>query len=286
MLLNVLLLLSVACVSVHCNCGPCGPMPKHYEELRCVGQYIDGPCCHERYECPDLASFDTKFCHLNGKTYGKGEIASKEDSPPCSQNCICAEGGNGDLKFVCPIVECPEMFHDPEANCIHKYSLDQCCSVEKTCGAESQNLPQCYFRGEKYNYGEKFVPQSYYSACHHCVCDEHFDNSTNIEENKNCKKTDCGLQLRYLDKFKSGCVPIYFRDTKCCPVGFRCPSDKDQIIPVEGQPDISLAKPHSLCKFGSLTLQRGQRIATDEKCLQCSCRHPPMIECVRVEQCE
>lgn len=83
-------------------------------------------------------------------------------------------------------------------------------------------LPQCRFRGETYNYGEKFVPQSHYAACHHCVCDEHFDNSTSIEENKNCKKVDCGLQLRYLDELRKGCIPIYFRDTKCCPIGFRC----------------------------------------------------------------
>lgn len=92
----------------------------------------------------------------------------------------------------------------------------------KISGEEIKTLPQCRFRGETYNYGEKFVPQIHYSACHHCVCDENFDNSTSIEENKNCKKMDCGMQLRYMDEFKNGCIPIYFRDTKCCPIGFRC----------------------------------------------------------------
>lgn len=41
---------------------------------------------------------------------------------------------NGDLKFVCPIKECPEMMHGPEMDCVHKYSLDHCCSVDKICG--------------------------------------------------------------------------------------------------------------------------------------------------------
>lgn len=49
MLLHSLLILCAALTSVKGNCGPCGPIPKHYEELGCVGKYIDGPCCPERY---------------------------------------------------------------------------------------------------------------------------------------------------------------------------------------------------------------------------------------------
>ncbi|KAG4076396.1 hypothetical protein HA402_005839 [Bradysia odoriphaga] len=285
MWLNVLLISCATITVVRGNCSPCGPMPKHYEELGCVGKYIDGPCCPERYECPDLFTYDTNFCHLNGKTYQKGEIVSKADSPPCREDCICADSGNGDLKFICPVKECPEMFHDPEVDCVHKYSLDSCCSVNKICGMEIRDLPKCRFRGETYNYGEKFVPQNHYAACHHCICDENFDNSTAIEDNKNCKKVECGLKLRYFDELKSGCVPIYFRDTKCCPIGFRCPSANDVILPIEGLPEITSVKENSLCKFGSLMMQRGQSIATDEKCLECTCRHPPMIECIRVEDC-
>lgn len=96
------------------------------------------------------------------------------------------------------------------------------CINKTFVGDVTRNLPQCQFRGETYNYGEKFIPQSNYAACHHCICDENFDNSTSIEENNNCKKLDCGLQLHDLDKFKSGCIPIYFKDRKCCPIGFRC----------------------------------------------------------------
>lgn len=42
--------------------------------------------------------------------------------------------GSDDLKFICPIQECAEMFHGSESNCVHKYSLDHCCSVKQICG--------------------------------------------------------------------------------------------------------------------------------------------------------
>ncbi len=44
-----------------------------------------------RYECPDLTTLDANFCHVNGKTYQKGETVSKDDSTPCSEDCICAD---------------------------------------------------------------------------------------------------------------------------------------------------------------------------------------------------
>lgn len=44
-----------------------------------------------RYECPELSTYDTNFCYLNGKTYRKGETVSKSDSPSCSEDCVCAE---------------------------------------------------------------------------------------------------------------------------------------------------------------------------------------------------
>lgn len=94
-----------------------------------------------------------------------------------------------------------------------------------TSGAESKSLPQCHFRGETFGYGQKFYPKTIFAACHQCICDENFDNSTVMEMqegNKSCKKVNCGLQLRFMDEFKSGCTPIYYKDTKCCPIDFQC----------------------------------------------------------------
>lgn len=62
-------------------------------------------------------------------------------------------------------------------------------------------------------------------------------------------------------------------------------STNDVVIPIDGLPDISTVKETSLCKFGSLIMRRGESVGTDEKCLECTCRHPPMIECIRVEDC-
>lgn len=48
MLLEFVLTFFAAITVVKANCAPCSPMPKHYEELGCIGKHIDGPCCPER----------------------------------------------------------------------------------------------------------------------------------------------------------------------------------------------------------------------------------------------
>lgn len=48
---------------------------------------------------------------------------------------------------------------------------------------------------------------------------------------------------------------------------------------------MSDVKANTLCKFGALTLQRGQKIATDEKCVDCTCMYPPMVDCIKEEDC-
>lgn len=40
--------------------------------------------------------------------------------------------------------------------------------------------------------------------------------------NKFCRKIDCGLELRYFNKIKEGCVPVYFQTSACCPIDFKC----------------------------------------------------------------
>lgn len=49
---------------------------------------------------------------------------------------------------------------------------------------------------------------------------------------------------------------------------------------------MNVVKPSTLCKFGALTLQRGQSIVSDEKCLECTCIYPPMLDCIREEDCD
>lgn len=35
------------------------------------------------------------------------------------------------------------------------------------------------------------------------------------------------------------------------------------------------------CKFGELTLKRGDRLKSDDKCKKCECAIPPFITCIQ-----
>lgn len=48
------------------------------------------------------------------------------------------------------------------------------------------------------------------------------------------------------------------------------------------QDDVS---PGKTCKFGDLSLYVGQRLNADDKCIECTCKQPPMLECIRKELC-
>lgn len=81
-------------------------------------------------------------------------------------------------------------------------------------------LAKCELEGKTYTEGEKMYPES--SSCHTCLCTKDFNSSVPIESNKYCKKVDCGIELRNLNRLQDGCVPIYYGKSDCCPIGFRC----------------------------------------------------------------
>lgn len=58
--------------------------------------------------------------------------------------------------------------------------------------------------------------------CFSCLCDEKFDNSTAVTKNNNCQEVDCAIDLSYLSKIRSGCVPVYFGEPTCCPITTKC----------------------------------------------------------------
>lgn len=62
----------------------------------------------------------------------------------------------------------------------------------------------------------------YPDSCHTCLCTKEFNSSVPIDSNKDCKKVDCGIELRSLYRLQSGCVPIYYGKSDCCPIDFRC----------------------------------------------------------------
>lgn len=60
------------------------------------------------------------------------------------------------------------------------------------------------------------------APCYKCLCDEKFDNTTEIAKNPSCKPVDCGIQLHQFSYIQLGCIPVYFDDCLCCPFEFRC----------------------------------------------------------------
>jgi len=284
-----LLVVSVLIGLVACDdkkCGKCTPTPKVYEELRCVGILDSDGCCFERFDCPDLNALDSSKCHYKGRSYNISENVMDSDSPPCSQACHCSGGYDGSKpSFRCASVDCPENFgFEPEPGCMLQYSLDKCCHASKICGEDKvKELAKCELEGRTYTEGEKMYPDS--ASCHTCLCTKDFNNSISIDSNKNCKKVDCGIELRNLYRLQSGCVPVYFGSSDCCPIDFRCPSSKDEVMPFEGRADLEVV-PEKTCKYGDHNLHIGQSLnSLEDKCVECSCKQPPMVECVKKSNC-
>lgn len=126
-----------------------------------------------------------------------------------------------ELTFNCASIECPDLFNRPAEDCILQYSHEECCSISQTCGKkEVEKLHKCHYNGSEYHKGQKIYPNS--DSCYQCICNESFDNSTKISINKDCRKIDCGIELRYLEQLQKGCVPVYFGDNGCCPIEFKC----------------------------------------------------------------
>lgn len=123
--------------------------------------------------------------------------------------------------FECDFEECPEAAAEPKPECRNQYTINSCCATKTICDeAEVKSLHTCWYEGKDFHGGNLIYPPG--SPCYKCLCDEKFDNSTAIPENKNCKPVDCGIEVHAMNNIQQGCVPVYFNDNYCCPVEFRC----------------------------------------------------------------
>ena len=63
-------------------------------------------------------------------------------------------------------------------------------------------------------------------------------------------------------------------------------SDKDEVMPIEGRADLDVV-PEKTCTFGNHTLHMGQSLnSVDHNCVECTCKQPPMVECVEKIGCK
>lgn len=127
-----------------------------------------------------------------------------------------------EFSFSCKFDECAEA---KEANpeCTLQFTIDSCCSTNKICNkTEIEALPRCWSDGLEFVKGNLIYSPN--APCYKCLCDEKFDNKTDISQNPSCKPVECGIELHQLSFMQLGCVPVYFDNGLCCPFEFRCRS--------------------------------------------------------------
>lgn len=58
----------------------------------------------------------------------------------------------------------------------------------------------------------------------------------------------------------------------------------DEVLPLETR-SVEVTDPKMVCTYDKLTLQLGQQLKSDNKCVECTCVNPPMVHCVRKTDC-
>lgn len=163
------------------------------------------------------------------------------------KNFFCSLLPSG-MKFRCASIECPEVFNGPKPECIYQSQFDRCCGKYecskllppkkklfyawnekplKTFDCVSTDRDKivellqtrCYLENKEYVKGQKMISEV--TGCYACICDEHFDNTT-IVNNPNCQKVKCNIEIHFADRLMAGCIPIYYGKVNCCPIDWRC----------------------------------------------------------------
>ena len=150
---------------------------------------------------------------------------------PCRSSCFCASYNDAknisNPKIECADNDCFENFRALPPNCYAIYEEGRCCP-KKFCANEEQAKIKCQLEGE-----ERRLYQSMYSRvdpCVECQCNENWNQSIPLNENKNCKRRECDFEDD--PRFKRGCIPIYHEGV-CCPTTFHCRKYYDILFPVD-----------------------------------------------------
>lgn len=64
----------------------------------------------------------------------------------------------------------------------------------------------------------------------------------------------------------------------------RAAAASDEVQPLEGRADI-VDDPDMVCKYNNLTLLRGEKLNNADKCVECTCVNPPIVDCKRKPKC-
>lgn len=175
--------------------------------------------------------------------------------------------------------------------------------------AEIEKLKKCYLEGRSYHLGAQMHP---ITDSYTCLCTEDFDNATSYSENSNCAKIDCeAVTISFARSLWDECAPV-FVEPICCADTFKCRkfvgnlmlsihlcfiifgllfSDYYFFFFIANKNDKIDSKSRSIeesdgsiCKFGNLTLRRGEELEPEHTKYYdnlCKCEMPPILTCLR-----
>ncbi|KAJ0177942.1 hypothetical protein K1T71_006815 [Dendrolimus kikuchii] len=260
-------------IAAHCD------MARFYLELGCTPalKADDSSSCPEAFTCPDLHPDRTK-CYYRGIPYNDtSTIPQERILNPCARSCYCLVN-NGEARVECAIVDCIEgPFRNwwQRQDCMKINNLHSCCSWT-ICGNDVIAMRKtCNVDGKTYKEGQEFIPKS--NPMKTCVCTDAWDG--NVDNEANCLDFSCALELYHQYEIMKYCAPIFYEHRLTCPIGFQCPNTAMEVIPG----NLSAAGPQ--CIFGSLKLNVGDEVTTDEACTKCVCNIPPFISCTKYGKC-
>lgn len=104
---------------------------------------------------------------------------------------------------------------------MYQFTIDSCCTDNLLCDKDViEKLPRCWSNGHEFVKGNLIYSPN--APCYKCLCDENYDNQTDISQSPSCKPVECGIELHQLSYLQLGCIPVYFNDGLCCPFEFKC----------------------------------------------------------------
>lgn len=105
--------------------------------------------------------------------------------------------------FSCKFDECAEAKEPPKPECAYQFTIDSCCATNIECDkAKIDKLPRCWSDGHEFVKGNLIYSPN--APCYKCVCDEKYNNQTEVSKNPSCKPVECGIEVHQLSYLQLG----------------------------------------------------------------------------------
>ncbi|XP_043277581.1 kielin/chordin-like protein isoform X2 [Venturia canescens] len=267
-------------VSYRFDCDPqtCSGPLYYYQELGCMPIYDNSSsCCARKYNCDLWKNLPNSKCSVNGKIYENGQLFPLREVGNSCTRCFCV---GGTIRPTCAATSCA----GPQQGCYLKKTPLQCCSNVEVCPVKEEDIPTCEVDGKTYKDGETFEPLSEPDKI--CTCGAGYTTGFNEEPYCITKQPGwCGNAIAYVKKIQQNCAPVYpfgGDPRRTCNVDHRCQTNDDHVVDAETTVDPEAAEAGMVCKFGTLTMNVGQKLnqpQDQERPMQCECEVPPVVTC-------